>query len=209
MENPRSRVTIRRHASLPDPRCRSTFLRTRPRNHTFRTNPYVGWFRHSPSSEGAKLSVKTNVLKDSPYVGWFRHAPPSSFLASCYAELAQELVSSVYPKCHGDVFQLSDLISGHLKGGSGKHSTSLPRRDNFLVAHHVLHRLSTWLMTPFREEEFEASPKQIECDCAESTSSEEDDDDNKKNKKDTLKMIYSPERFIMSKMYYIDNEEDL
>ena len=30
----------------------------------------------------------------------------------------------------------------------------------------------------------------------------EDDDDTKRNKKDTLKMIYSPDRFIMPKMYY-------
>ena len=37
----------------------------------------------------------------------------------------------------------------------------------------------------------------------------EDNDDNKRNRKDTLKMIYNPERFFMSKMYYLEDRSKL
>ena len=37
----------------------------------------------------------------------------------------------------------------------------------------------------------------------------ETDDDTQRNKKDTMKMIYSPDRFIMSKMYHTADYETL
>jgi len=35
------------------------------------------------------------------------------------------------------------------------------------------------------------------------------DDDSKRNKKDTMKMVYSPERFIMGKEYHTKDIETL
>ena len=48
-----------------------------------KSNPYVGWFRHAPSTTGASfvddLQKKSLQMKKSPFIGWFRHSPPTRF----------------------------------------------------------------------------------------------------------------------------------
>ena len=103
MDNPNTGVSFRRHNSLRiDPRRRSTAVldRTRHQIPHSRSNPYVGWFRHAPSTvRGSPLSscctkqrkqpkfVSAAVLphSNSPHVGWFRHAPPAVRLSSQFS----------------------------------------------------------------------------------------------------------------------------
>lgn len=164
-------MTVRRHSSLPDPRRRSTLFR-RNSKRTMRTNPYVGWFRHSPSVSGVIYSKRINILKDSPYVGWFRHAPTTSVLSSLYTEFSREFVTAVPPKRQADIFQISDLLSGHLKGGNRKDSSS----SIHPTANFVLNKFSTWFWSPFSLDEFESAPKRVECEYAQSISSVNEDD---------------------------------
>ena len=48
-----------------------------------KSNPYVGWFRHAPSTTGASFvddfQTKALQMKKSPFIGWFRHSPPTRF----------------------------------------------------------------------------------------------------------------------------------
>lgn len=77
MENPRIR-RLRRHTSI-FPRVQSSSLSDT------KSNPYIGWFRHAPSTKFNKKSIydrlqwemKSSRMKKSPYVGWFCHSPSS------------------------------------------------------------------------------------------------------------------------------------
>lgn len=77
---------MRRHASLHPrvgPLQRPSRLSGRSSSSILlnKSNPYVGWFRHSPSTTGASfvddLQRNTMQIKKSPFIGWFRHSPPT------------------------------------------------------------------------------------------------------------------------------------
>jgi hypothetical protein len=114
---------------------------------SLKSNPYVGWFRHSPSTAPRfQASKKTTSpwcvvpssledMKNSPHIGWFRHAPPSSLkLQPCTPVLSdkekdllwnllQELSTSVDKQQNNMVFGHSHrlVISGRLRGGGKKY----------------------------------------------------------------------------------------
>jgi len=135
MDNPN--VNIRRRNSLPiDPRRRSSFFVTQ-----HRSNPYVGWFRHSPPTQFKDFQSNTNSLKSSPYVGWFRHAPPKSLHQELYV-----LLQSI-PNSKNGVFQLTDLLSGHLRGGSIKAVTV----ETSMVQ--ILSKVACWFFQSFDKNE--------------------------------------------------------
>mmetsp|Transcript_22980 Transcript_22980/g.37985 ORF Transcript_22980/g.37985 Transcript_22980/m.37985 type:complete len:462 (+) Transcript_22980:118-1503(+) len=94
METPKMR-RIRRHTSL-----NARLHQRRPSlgktgsTVLNKSNPYVGWFRHAPSSASSCSSSrsatsssliddfqkKNKEMQKSPYVGWFRHSPPIRFI---------------------------------------------------------------------------------------------------------------------------------
>lgn len=163
MENPKIR-RIRRHASL------RVHLNSRPpsilRRHTLKnskSNPYVGWFRHAPSTTFNKSTVfdelqwqkKSLQMKRSPYVGWFCHSPSSS----------SRLQKRLFFRFQHDVEKLlamkearqSKVIDGKLRGGSPSweetceslkrtlDETSIESQSTTVRA---LSRLATWFLFP-------------------------------------------------------------
>jgi hypothetical protein len=74
-------------------------------------------------------------MKNSPYVGWFRHAPPTylpqnqKHMSGLEKELMMILQSMPLPAQKNGVFQLADLLSGHLKGGTKDYALSLHESD--------------------------------------------------------------------------------
>ena len=92
-------VKVRRHNSLPQRVKRYSPGTLSRMNQKMKFNPYVGWFRHSPSQQQQHCSVavdhqttpktqrsatqlyfstKKTAVQLSPYVGWFRHSPTLS-----------------------------------------------------------------------------------------------------------------------------------
>lgn len=80
MDNPNAGVTFRRHSSLRiDPRRRSTILRRSSTSHCLpakKSNPYVGWFRHSPPTT-AKATSQAKTTRVAPSC-----APPRTSTSS-------------------------------------------------------------------------------------------------------------------------------
>jgi hypothetical protein len=171
MENPNAGVNLRRHNSLPVRRRPKFFHR---KNYLpQKSNPYVGWFRHSPPITSSFCTGKERPQPEtirlrfghlqkqassndcyhqkSPYVGWFRHAPPSchQFLAEY---LAKELSFLPAMDCHG-LLRLTDLLSGHLAGGkpgigdsnnsSGPLWSSMPSSSSLAAL--IFRRVAYWL----------------------------------------------------------------
>lgn len=124
-----------------------------------KSNPYVGWFRHSPSTAPRfQFSKRTpwctvpSSLKDcknSPHIGWFRHAPPSTFdplkqqqcqtttplvLSDEEKDLLWKLLQKLSPSDNKSNMGL--FVSGHLPGGGKKYlekSTSRRSRNQPFV----------------------------------------------------------------------------
>jgi hypothetical protein len=114
-------------------------------------------------------------MKNSPYVGWFRHAPPSVFqkhmhsLSGLEKELMMILQSMPIPQQKNGVFQLADLLSGHLKGGTKEYSISIHDNDRHQTLEYfcrslqassaesssvtlkVLTKVVCWFLLPFHD----------------------------------------------------------
>ena len=171
MDNPN--VNIRRRNSLPviDPRRSTRFFCTQ-----HRSNPYVGWFRHSPPTSKDYQSPATTTtiksLKSSPYVGWFRHAPPKSLLQK---ELYNMLVQSTIPQTNG-VFQLTDLLSGHLRGGSKKSALTITSETSTPPVVQVLSKLACWFFQSFNNNNDTYRIKSRESSCCDEDDYIYDDD---------------------------------
>jgi hypothetical protein len=210
----RSTVPFRRHQSLPVHLRRRSSLWRRPlrkastapkaTNHfSLRSNPYIGWFRHSPSASSDKSSVwcseasyskdvKTapQPWKSSPYVGWFRHSPPSmwstlSKQALVDYDLLEAISINAIEKRNEDEFviHLRDLLSGQLRGGSGG---GMQYHAHHSGTVHVLHKLASWFFTPFHELEQNLSPKTLKYDDDSSCHTAEEVDNDCEEEDDQL-----------------------
>lgn len=161
-------VKVQRHHSLPGHHHRNRSTRRTAVFLNRRSNPYVGWFRHSPPSSQPRrrYTVPANtglsfLYKESPYVGFLRHAPSEkhSSIPSLYEKLIQDLLSIQDPlpkKCKNGLFHIKDLLSGHLRGGGATGSAHC-RESSAMAAElssslHVLSRLAHWVLEPFQRE---------------------------------------------------------
>lgn len=185
MDNPNTGVNIRRHNSVPvgGPRRQSPFVRNDIRQ---KSNPYVGWFRHSPSTTPQRFPLLVS-LKSSPYVGWFRHAPPTTRMdasRSSLLNMEQELMAFLCAMPHktDEVYHLKDLLCGHLRGG-GKDSSSINThrqvemlgKESSSGTVKILTKLALWLLVPFQEEE--NSVKAVDSEASHSDDEDLDDYD--------------------------------
>ncbi|CAB9511631.1 Receptor homology region, transmembrane domain-and RING domain-containing protein [Seminavis robusta] len=104
-------MTLRRHHTTPSSAGRSVIssvsvgrniTRQRSSPRSFKSNPHVGFMRHSPpTTPRMRIPTKNTTwqqtaswstvplsladCKNSPHIGWFRHAPPSSLESSSTA----------------------------------------------------------------------------------------------------------------------------
>lgn len=163
MENPKFR-RIRQNASLRHPRLQRRHS-LRKLSSSDKSNPYVGWFRHSPSSK-VKISLrddfKAKQMKRSPYVGWFRHSPPSRFVImnkKRIAQFEQDLIKFIAVE---QKIQKLKMADGYLKGGSPSstwNSETIKRTLEDTSAGspsatvQVLSRLATWFLFPLAHDE--------------------------------------------------------
>lgn len=160
MESPKIR-RIRRHTSLHVQLQRRTSARTGSGSILNKSNPYVGWFRHSPSSTGVSflddLQKKSQEMKKSPYVGWFRHSPPSRFLIqntkrmAAFEQHLNTLISMEERRIK--LFK----VDGYLRGGAPtswldretiKRTLYDSSAENESATIQVLSRLASWFLFP-------------------------------------------------------------
>lgn len=186
MENPKIR-RIRRHASV------RAHLQSRRasilRRHTLKSsksNPYIGWFRHAPSTnfnkntfyDDLQLQKKSLQMKRSPYVGWFCHSPSSSSLFQ--KRLFAQFQYDVDKLLAVEVRRQREVIDGKLRGGSPSWEdtreslkrtlgeTSLESQSTTVRA---LSRLATWFLFP-SEDDFSGNYSKkcdghlFHCDCS-------------------------------------------
>ncbi|GAX15634.1 E3 ubiquitin-protein ligase RNF13 [Fistulifera solaris] len=169
LDNPNS--NLRRHNSLPSSRARPTLMKVTYRkcsNLSLKSNPYVGWFRHSPpltshhhssSSQHSAFTAHSypqgTQNKSSPYVGWFRHAPPTCCkldvtllqkAPSHFAEYLQQELPAILRSIpsHSGLYRLEDLLcSGHLYGGSPQ--LFLKNKESSSFSGSLFNVLACWL----------------------------------------------------------------
>lgn len=150
----------------------------------------------------------TSVIRTSPYVGWFRHAPPSAGQNFLHRHYKRDVFSESFSSlrkfllllelCHGirnkaefsndevDGFaamQLTDWLSGHLKGGAREslsvnatperqqsiHSLSRILQEHSMESTSatvkVLTRLASWFLYPFELDYNELEDQQQHIFC--------------------------------------------
>lgn len=167
MDSPNSR--LQRHQSLPSLVRRRTSLRS---------NPYVGWFRHAPSSKPASpFHPHARRMKTSPYVGWFRHSP-SSWTHSPLEGHLVAVLSERLPKTKEGLYPIKDIISGHLRGG-GKvddqleilcRNLQMQSIQSSSTTVRILTKLACWFLFPTQDE----NPKLCDADGESSQTMMED-----------------------------------
>lgn len=146
-----------------------------------KSNPYVGWFRHAPSSRGANTEAmhraersllevfvtKRLEMKKSPYVGWFRHSPPSRFLVQnrkriAASEIENDLKTFIAMEAMEARRMKLIKVDGFLRGGAP--SSWLDRGSIRRTLHdcsagspsatiQVLSRLATWFLFPLAHDQ--------------------------------------------------------
>jgi hypothetical protein len=162
---------MRRHASLHSrvgALSHPTRLCSRSGNSILlnKSNPYVGWFRHSPSTTGASfvddLQKNAMQIKKSPFIGWFRHSPPTRFKVQNKKRIA------AFENHLNAVLAMEERrmkffkVDGCLRGGapSWLDSETIKRTLNNSSASgsesatiQVLSRLATWFLFPLAHDQ--------------------------------------------------------
>lgn len=142
-------MDVRRRNSLPARFRRSSVLllqqHQKRMSYQLKSNPYVGWFRHSPDTSPSYSSIATSwkqhqkvflqsssrPFHDSPYVGYFRHSPTASAAALTTADVYSKMFQAVEVELYAlfkaflpslkttCVQELADFLAGRLRGGGG------------------------------------------------------------------------------------------
>ena len=115
-------------------------------NLSLKSNPYVGWFRHSPpltshhhstSLPNSEFSAHYQHLqqpqnKSSPYVGWFRHAP-----STCCKVMDTTLLKSTLTQGHYAEYLKQELPAILRSIPSLERHTGLYRLEDLLCSGHL------------------------------------------------------------------------
>lgn len=151
-------ITLRRHSTSPSSAGRAVIAsvsgvsRCQTSAPSMKSNPYVGWFRHSPSTAPRvriskkspwRSTVSTSLpsYKNSPHIGWFRHAPPSCLDVSLASQSTpvltldeKDLLWKILKELNQEVVHQdgSLVVSGYLRGG-GKDHLERTRNQRALV----------------------------------------------------------------------------
>lgn len=111
-------------------------------NLSLKSNPYVGWFRHSPpvtshhhttSLQNREFAVSNlqQQNKSSPYVGWFRHAP------STCSRMDATLLKSTLTRGHFEEYLKQELPAILRSIPSLERQTGLRRLEDLLCSGHL------------------------------------------------------------------------
>lgn len=151
-------ITLRRHSTSPSSAGRAVIASVsgvanrQTSAPSMKSNPYVGWFRHSPSTAPrvriskksswcTRVSTSLPSYKNSPHIGWFRHAPPSCLDISLTNQSApvlsveeKDLLWKILQELNQEGIQRdgSLVVSGYLRGG-GKDVMERSRSRRALV----------------------------------------------------------------------------
>jgi hypothetical protein len=133
------------------------------------------------------------TLKSSPYVGWFRHAPSSRdeyYQRQARKWLEEEVylfLNSMPSKGKDGVRCLRELLDTSLPGGGndgyGRKATPMGHSNTLMV----LQKLTTWLMLPFQEDEMDQNSwnrKSLEQESHDSQVTLEDEESDEESKDD-------------------------